>query len=131
MLEALEEQDNVLLFSEVRYGHKKEFTGFPTAEFYKKAGGGRVADTHSNERTWSYTLLLIYEFTGNKTRAEAETILDTAVDMVNEAFDKNSDLSGNCMKVDVAEENFYDIMLEEPFIFAEFTITIHDFVDRA
>jgi len=130
-LEALEESTGVLLFKEVRYGYKKDFEGFPTAEFYKKAGSGEVADTHKTERIWEYTLLLIYNFDDELTeRKDAELILDTTVDKVMEAFDEDQDLGGACQKIEVLPVNFYDILIEEPFIFAEFTIRIRDFINR-
>jgi len=129
-LEALEESKGVDLFVDVRYGHKKEFQGFPTAEFYKKAGSGKTQDTHRNERHWEYTLLLIYEFKGNKTHEQAEAIMDIAVDKVMTAFDTDETLGGACQKIEVVPVQFYDILLEEPFIFAEFNIVITDFVNR-
>jgi len=129
-LEALEESEGVLLFKEVRYGHKKEFSGYPTAEFYKKASEGKVESTHENERQWQYTLLLIYEYKGQATHEEIEALMDETVDSVMTAFDEDPTLGGTCMSLEVAPVNFYDIILEEPFVFAEFTITIKDFVDR-
>jgi hypothetical protein len=129
-LEAIEESEGVPFFVEVRYGHKKDFQGFPTAEFFKKAGSGETLDTHRNERQWQYTLILVYEFKGQTTHEEAENLMDTAVDKVMEAFDTDDTLSGNCMKLEVVPVQFYDILLEEPFVFAEFTITITDFVNR-
>jgi hypothetical protein len=129
-LEALEESTGVLLFSEVRYGHKDGFSGFPTAEFYKKASEGETQSTHQNERQWEYTLLLIYEHKGDKTREEVETLMDTTVDSVMTSFDQDKTLGGNCMSVEVAPVNFYDIILEEPFVFAEFRIIIKDLVDN-
>ncbi|HBI50265.1 MAG TPA: hypothetical protein DDY21_00225 [Candidatus Moranbacteria bacterium] len=129
-LEALEESDNVALFVDVRYGHKKDFSGFPTAEFFKKASGGNVADTHKNLRQWEYTLILVYEFNGESTHEEVEELMDTCVDKVIQAFDTDDDLGGTCQRVEVAPVQFYDIILEEPFIFAEFTIVITDFVNR-
>ena len=89
-----------------------------------------MEDTHQNERTWEYTLLLIYEYKGQKTHEEVETLMDTTVDKVIEAFDQDPTLSGNCMSLEVAPVNFYDILLEEPFVFAEFIISIKDFVNR-
>lgn len=120
----------IKLFKDVRYGHKKDYDGFPVAEFFKKASGGKVQSTHDNEREWEYTLLLVYEFKGGKTHAEAEALMDIAVDKVIQAFDRDKDLSGNCMSVDIVPVQFYDILLEEPFIFAEFTIIIKDFVQN-
>jgi hypothetical protein len=129
-LEALEESAGVALFADVRYGHKKDFIGYPTAEFFKKASTGEVEDTHQNERIWEYTLLLIYEYKGQKTHEEVEELMDTTVDKVIEAFDQDPTLSGNCMSIEVAPVNFYDIILEEPFIYAEFSIKIKDFVNH-
>lgn len=129
-LEALEESNDVPLFVEVRYGAKKEFDGFPTAEFFKKAGSGEEIDTAKNLRKWEYTLLLIYEFKSDEDREDVEEKMDTCVDAVMKAFDEDPDLSGTCQKVSVLPVNFYDILLEEPFIFAEFTIVIEDFVKR-
>lgn len=129
-LEAMEESEGVDLFAEVRYGHKKEFVGFPTAEFFKKASEGVVADTHANERQWEYTLILVYEFKGDKTHEEAEALMDVAVDKVLIAFDEDITLGDTCMSVEVVPVRFYDIILEEPFIFAEFDILIKDFVNR-
>jgi len=129
-LEALEESEGETLFKEVRYGHKKDFEGFPTAEFYKKASGGKVQDTHVNERKWDYTLILVNEFKGDKTHEEAEALMDISVDKLIQAFDEDQTLGGSCMSVEVVPVQFYDILLEEPFIFAEFTITITDFVTR-
>jgi hypothetical protein len=120
----------VKLFSEVRYGAKNEFIGFPTAEFFKKAGSGQVEDTHRNLREWQYTLLLIYQFGSNKDREAVETLLDSTIDKVLDAFDKDQDLGGTCMKVEVTPVMFSDILLEEPFIFAEMTISIKDLVNR-
>lgn len=129
-LEDLEESAGVSLFADVRYGHKKDFSGYPTAEFFKKASSGEVEDTHQNERTWEYTLLLVYEHKGQKTHEEVEALMDTTVDKVIEAFDEDPTLSGNCMSVEVVPVNFYDIILEEPFVFAEFNIAIKDFVNH-
>lgn len=120
----------VKLFQDVRYGHKKEFIGFPTAEFFKKASGGKVQSTHDNERQWEYTLILVHEFKGEKTHAEVEALMDIAVDKVIKSFDRDKDLGGNCMSLDIVPVQFYDILLEEPFIFAEFTIIIKDFVQN-
>ena len=129
-LTAIEESAGIPLFAEVRYGHKKAFDGYPTAEFFKKASSGEVEDTHQNERTWEYTLILVYEFKGIKTHEEVEALMDKTVDLVMTAFDQDEDLGGTCMSLEVAPVNFYDIILEEPFIFAEFTISIKDFVNR-
>lgn len=120
----------VKLFQDVRYGHKKEYAGFPTAEFFKKASGGKVQSTHDNERQWEYTLILVYEFKGGKTHEQAEELMDIAVDKVIQSFDQDKDLGGSCMSLDIVPVQFYDILLEEPFIFAEFTIIIKDFVQN-
>jgi hypothetical protein len=74
--------------------------------------------------------LLIYEQKGDKTREEVETLMDTTVDSVMTSFDQDKTLGGNCMSVEVAPVNFYDIILEEPFVFAEFRIIIKDLVDN-
>lgn len=129
-LEALEETTGVLLFSEVKYGKEGEFVGFPSVRFFKKAGSGKIQDTHSNEREWQFTMWLIYQFGGNKTNEEVEEILDNVVDKVLNSFDTDIDLGGSCKSIQVVPVQFSDIFLEEPFIFAEFTISIVDLVSR-
>lgn len=129
-LNSILESEGVSLFQDVRYGHKKEYIGFPTAEFFKKASGGKTQSTHDNERQWEYTLLLVYEFKGDKTHEEVEALMDITVDKVILSFDRDKDLLGSCMSLDIVPVQFYDILLEEPFIFAEFTIIIKDFVQN-
>lgn len=125
-LESLEESPGVPLFAEVRYGHKQGFSGFPVAEFFKKGSEAEFLTMNQNYRTWEYTLLLIYEFKGQKTREEAEELMDVTVDTVMTAFEQDLTLQNRCIKVDAVPVNFYDILLEEPFIFAEFSLKIKD-----
>lgn len=131
-LEALEESDDSALLSQVDYGHNPDgFNGFPAVEFARKKGSEERTSTHQNEETCTYKIYLIHEYKRtDKSHAEIMADTDEVVDAIRSAFRTDPNLGGNCMSCDLIEDNYYDIILEEPFIFAEFTLVIKDFVNR-
>lgn len=134
-LEALEESMGVALFSGVYGNHTVTPAGYPCVFVIEKTGGGKILDTHRNEREWQFELTIQVQVGSNRTTDEAWDALLQTVDKVIEAFDQDPMLfdehgQEQCKWVRVVPADFQFGLENGAFHGAVISVGIVDLVNR-
>ena len=133
-LTALQGIGSVALFVQVVGSNVTEPDGYPLCYVMERKGSGKITDTHRNERTWEFSVVIHYAL-GNKTEEDASTALLDAVDRVVVMFDTDPmlvDESGQeqCKRVEVAPVLVERTTQDVAVIRALLNIVIVDLVNR-
>ena len=104
-LTALQGTGSVALFAQVAGSNVTEPNGYPLCYVMERRGSGKITDTHRNERTWEFSVVIHYAL-ANKTEEQAYAAVLDAVDRVIAMFDadpmlKDSNGQEQCKKVEV------------------------------
>lgn len=118
------------IFYEVKIGADAKFTGYPSAQIINKSGQGQVQNTQQNQREWLFSVLLIHQFADGIDNDTAEGYMDNVLDKTIAAFDEDYDLGNTCKFVKVVPVQYSYKIIQEPFIFAELTISVVELVNR-
>jgi hypothetical protein len=134
-LEAIKGQDNGSLFDSVYGVNETDPSGYPCVYVIEKTGGGKILDTHRNEREWQFSVVIHQTISANRTVEQAYEVLLDAVDRVVQTLDQDPMLldendQAQCKWAKVVPVEFEYGQQDTPIHRALLTIGIVDVVNR-
>jgi len=119
------------ILHEVRDYTGGTFSGYPSAVIRLSGGEGEFAGTSRNQREFIFNIDLYQENKeGGKTNEEATDAMITSIDKIIEMFDKDVNLSGECLFVRIVPLLLDTTVRSGVYLFATFEVHIVDFVNN-
>lgn len=104
-LEELLDDNDVSIFVDIIGNADGVFNGYPSATVEYTGGDGQVIDTHTNERVHHFVISLYHSVNEEVEKAEVNDRLLSIICQTITAFDKDRDLGGEVMIVNVTKIN--------------------------
>lgn len=122
------------IFAQVAGSNVTEPVGYPLCYVLQKQGTGKIVDTARNERVWEFSVVIHYAI-GNKTAEQADSALNTAVDLTIAMFDQDPMLADayggeQCKKVEVTPVLIEHTTQDVAVIRALLSVKVVDLVAR-
>lgn len=125
------------LFVQVAGSNITEPDGYPLCYVMERKGGGKIVDTHRNERTWEFSVVIHYALGAQTEEAmnTANNALLDAVDRTIAMFDqdpmlKDSNGFEQCKKVEVTPVEIERATQDVAVIRALLNVKVFDLVNR-
>ena len=118
------EVDSESIFVDILPNADADFTGYPSVTVEYAGGEGLVLDTHTNERTHRFVLSMYHAVNEENDKAEINDRLLSIIGQVIETLDKDRDLGGEVMIVNVAKINSSTKVSAGAWRFAEIMVDV-------